>query len=166
MKKIVLFSMGLLACLAFSPQRAFAAPDTGPKVDNVEVVDNTSASADQIMPEQGVSQVSITDNYSAFAQEAVGQETVVHRSDHTGGSTNYLLNYMVNSKNNVNSTDLAAVDDRQRSCSCMIMNVNYNDLDLSKNSTGLAALMATAPANLRHSVAWVTSYRSGSELRC
>ncbi len=82
MKKTMFLSLGLLACVAFSPQPAFSAPDTGPKVDNIEVV-NISASADQIMPEQGVSQVSITNNYFSTCVQASGQETVLHRSDHS-----------------------------------------------------------------------------------
>ncbi len=92
MKKILFLSMVLLACPAFSPP-AFAAPDTGPKVDNIEVV-NVSASADLIMPEEGVFQVSITDNHFSTYVQASGRETVLLRSDHSVD----ILHFSVNNK--------------------------------------------------------------------
>ena len=154
MKKYLIFSMALIAGLAFSLQPAFSAPDTGPKVDNIEVVDNSSASADQIMPEQGIFLASITNKYCSAFSQVSGQETVVHRSDHTVGNGTYLLN-----RNNVNklvdldldelvivSSGRTVVLEPERSCSCMIMNGDnsFNHVNVS-----------TAAALHSHRMVWV-----------
>ncbi|MEZ4210738.1 MAG: hypothetical protein R3B39_00330 [Candidatus Paceibacterota bacterium] len=150
--------MALIAGLAFSVKPAFSAPDTGPKVDNIEVVDNSSASADQIMPEQGIFLASITNKYcSAFAQVS-GQETVVHRSDHTVGNTGFASSDHTKNFNMCTNLDLnfdklvnvssgrMVVLEPERSCSCMIMNGDnsFNHVNVS-----------TAAALHSHRMVWV-----------
>lgn len=96
---MLFLSMGLFACVAFSPQPAFAEPDTGPSIsEDNKAVFSSSASADLIMPDKWVFEISNTYNY-AFEQ-ASGQETGVHRSDHSVVTTHYILkNASLDSKN-------------------------------------------------------------------
>lgn len=140
MKKILFLSMGLLAAMAFSPQPAFSAPDTGPKVDNIEVIDNSSAEVPA-----GTNDIAFmavgneASNTNITFINTSGRETLVHRSDHTVGTNHYVLNPFLEEMTVVPSMTVSsalAVDDRQRSCNSMIMNGTVN-LDPIKNSAGL-----------------------------
>lgn len=129
--------MGLFACVAFSPT-AFAAPDTGPKADHNEFI--KSITADQqaaeditdMVVDQG-NDIDINIMYSAPGQ-ANGQETGVHRSDHTDGNR-YILNPALDLMTVSNALPLAATEP-ERSCYNMIMKDRYS-LDNKKTAAGL-----------------------------
>lgn len=165
--------MALIAGLAFSPQPAFSALDTSPKVDNIEVYQSSTSASATLQAKMEISSTTIINNYSAFQGEVYGQETVVHRSDHTVGNDTYLLNYGndldVNKLVDLDFDKLVNVSsgrmvvlEPERSCNYMIMKGSNQNFDHANVST--AAVMA-ASANLRHSMAWATSYLSGSDLR-
>lgn len=168
---MLFLSMGLFACVAFSPQPAFAEPDTGPSIsEDNKAVFSISASADLIMPDQWVFEISNTYNYSAFEQ-ASGQETVLHRSDHTVGNVNVFFNYrsndLVTSKMIVNSTGLAeVVEPKRRTCASNVMKDTYNDLDLSKKTA--AGLPIVGSAQRSRQMVWVLrpAWTKVSYLRC
>lgn len=147
--------MGLLACMAFSPQPALAEPDTGPQTVN-EVFSNTSASADlDKVQQQGVFEISNTYNLSAFGQ-ANGQETDVFRSDHTVANNVYLLNYgndLLDVKNKlvINDSDdpVLVVRPERRTCESNVMKDRYNYDRSSKYD------LATAAALHSRQMVWV-----------
>lgn len=144
MKKYLIFSMALIAGLAFSPQPAFSAPDTGPKVDNIEVYQSSTSASAALQEKMEISSTTIN-NYSAFQEEVYGQETVVHRSDHTVGNTGFALGDHTKIFNMCTNLDLdfdklvnvssgrTVVLEPERSCSCMIMNGDnsFNHVNVS-----------------------------------
>jgi hypothetical protein len=93
---------------------------------------------------------------NVISSASYGRETVPEPSDHMVCNVYFHLNPMMMAVNG--ALPLAAVKDPERSP----YNVIMTGPALNKSSTGLAASTATAPANLRHSMAWVTSYLSGS----
>ena len=157
--KMHLPMMGLLACLAFSPQPAVAAPDTGPpSVDNSYMnnsncaVTGTTFDITQRVAAEVANNNIIINSY-AFGQ-ASGQETDVFRSDHTVGNGTYLLN-----RNNVNklvdlefdevivSSGRTVALEPERSCSCMINGDNsFNQVNVK---------VRTAAALHSHLMVWV-----------
>ena len=164
MKKIAFLSMGLLACVAFSPQSASAAPDTGPQVDNMRYEqEQTSATGTHdiaFMAVRDEANIFIISSYTRI------NDAVPEQSDHPAASNEDVKKYLVIEEgittvasvngnllsSDVNISALAAVDDRQRPCyESMIMN-GYSTLDLDlENSTGLA----TAAALHSHLTVWV-----------
>ncbi len=133
MKKILSFSMVLLALTAFSPKPASAAPDTGPKVGNI-VLNSISASAAEDITCEVVDQGNIETNIAFISTS--GRETLVDRPDHTDGNRcilNPVLEMMT-----VSSNALAAVvEPERRTCASNVMKDTYNDLDPSKTAAGL-----------------------------
>lgn len=130
MKKILSFSMGLALALTASASPPTLAVDKLPKDGNFNnELENSSAPAAEDITYEVVDQgININIMYSAPGQ-AIGQETVVHRSDHTGGN-NYILNPVLELMTVSNALPLAEVEP-ERSRYNVIMNGNYNDLDQS-----------------------------------
>lgn len=179
MKKYLSFSMGMIALMAFSPQSASAEPDTGPQVDNIYIDNFSSKAGSSDITYEVVHQGDIM-NHIVVCNQTIREAVPPEQSDHpvVSNSNSVVKNLVIDEGNTVatvngnflncdmsNALALAAVDDPQRPCNTHIVKERTIDLDL-KNSTGLAATMATASGNLRHSVAWATSYLSGSPSRC
>jgi hypothetical protein len=159
MKKMAFLTMGLAFAFSASASPPTLVVETGPEMGSGLVI-NTSAPAAEYIAIQAE-----LGNINMISSASYGRETVPDPSDHTGGNTNYLLNYVMTTSMTVNSA-LAAVEPDRRTCaSNNVMKDRYN-LDPS-TYTGLAATKATAPGILeRHSVPAVTSYLSGGPSRC
>lgn len=135
--KALFLSMGLFACVAFSPT-AFAAPDTGPKAHNDEVFQEFSKA--------GVSEIDyqIMDSGKVIITRITftnGRQVVPEQSDHpVAMSKEDVKKYLelMTSTMTVNSTGLAAVvEPDRRTCASSVMKDTYNDLDQSKTVAGL-----------------------------
>jgi hypothetical protein len=155
MKKILSFSMGLAFAFLASASPPTFAVETEPETGSSTVSENINdrAAIDHI----AIMALDEGSNTTYFAA-AYGRETVSEVSDGAYGSSLYFdfyTNLMTVSSNSAS----AAVDDRQRSCCNSMM---MTGPALNKSSTGLATNEVAAPANLRHSMAWVTSYLSGN----
>lgn len=165
-KSQFLSAIALLALMAVSCNTASAAPDTGPGVDNDIVFETSSTGAADTYD---IASMAVCDEANVFitSSYALIDKDAPEQSDHPAASSCVMKKYMDLEKIvNVNSTGLAAVEPERRTCASKNVTKDRYNLDLENSSTGLAAMTATASANLRHSVAWVTSYLSGGELRC
>lgn len=152
MKKYLSFVMGLSALMAFSPQPAFSAPDTGPKVGNDIVFEETSAPAAYkcrlkvVLYKNGdIFAVPEQSDHPIFASSDVKKylDLVIDVAAPVKGN---FLNY--------NVSNALAVDDHQRRQpqSGNVMIDHTLDLDLSKNSAGLPFVGA---AQHSHQLVWV-----------
>jgi hypothetical protein len=167
MKKILFLSMGLLTAMVFSPPTL--AVDTGPKMGSE---DYSISAAPVPASTNDIAFMAVGDEVSniiSYFEQAYGRETVPEPSDHS--VTSYDMNFNsvdLNNSKKVIFGALAVAEERQRSRGNItthdVSNIFFTDLD-DHRSTGLASATA-APANTScHSMAWVTSYLSGSDLR-